>query len=153
MNDIAIGKQALSYFHNASLRYSAYPVKSLEGLLALYGSKADIYADGIGLAIRVNEMSDRQVSFAMENLALASQGKVPKDHQGYTNALGNVAGTISYLDLTKQVVKDVIVESAEGLANFGDGLKTIMSIGVAVMPVVAIWLAYKYLLAKGKSFK
>lgn len=153
MSDIELGKAALSHFHTASTKYSAYQFKSVSELIAAYGKNADLYLDGVGMVISLNNLSDRQVQSAMMNLAIKSQGKVPKDHQGYNNALGNKAGEISYLDLTKTVVKDVVTESVDGLAKLGDSLQVILKVVTVALPFVAGYIAYKYVIAKGKSFK
>lgn len=154
MKDIELGRQALTYFHNMSRNFTAYQPRTVDELIALYGSKkGPIYLEGIGLAISSNSMTERQIKAAMENLAYQTRGKIPADHQAYVRALGNKAGEISYLDLTKQVVADVVKESADGLASFGENLKTILSIANTALPFVVLWLGYKYVVAKGKSIK
>lgn len=151
MNDLERGKAAMLIFHNASLRFSAYPAKSFAELLALYGKKADIYADGLGLAINANAMTDRQVSAAMTELAARASGKVPQDHNAYFNAIRGEAGKISYLDLSLHVAKDVAVTAVEGAQKLGDGLLFVGRIATAVLPFVAIYFGYKFLKEKSKG--
>ncbi|HRO67173.1 MAG TPA: hypothetical protein PL182_06395, partial [Pseudobdellovibrionaceae bacterium] len=54
--DQQTGLRALLFFHNASLKYPAYGMRTTDELLASWGTKGMIYADGIGLAINVNNM-------------------------------------------------------------------------------------------------
>lgn len=146
MTDIETGKKALTYFHNASLKYPAYGGRSFEDLLSLYGKKASIYLDGVGFAINANALSDSKVKSSMETLAKKSQGRIPKDHQAYIAAIGNSAAQVSYLDLTASVAKDVAITVAEGAQAVGDNVISTLKILNYVWPLALgffLWTWYK----------
>lgn len=154
MTDLELGREALKYFHNASLGFPAYGGRSFNDLLSLYGKKTEIYLDGIGLAIRANSMATSSVQFAMANLARQSQGKVPKDHQGYIAALGGEASKINYFDLTATVAKDVAVKVAEGAQAVGDNVIGTLKILNYVWPLALgffLWTWYHSKLKKAKK--
>ncbi|KYG65266.1 hypothetical protein AZI87_11975 [Bdellovibrio bacteriovorus] len=149
--DLELGKQALKYFHNRSTRYSAYGNRTYEELYAVYGKKADIYADGIGLAISANNMSQGDVIKAMEGLADVAQGRIPKDHQEYIKALGNKASQINYLDLTTTVAKDVGTTVLDGTVTFGNSVITSMSWLTSLLPFLLIGGVIFYIYSFGKN--
>lgn len=153
MNDVELGRQALIYFHNASLKYSEYGSKSIEDFIGLYGAKAQIYMDGIGGLIRELKLSDGQVQSVMKTLAEKTKGKIPKDHQAYMNALGNKAGEISYLDLSKTVITEVASKVTEGAVALGDSVMTSMSWLTKLLPFLLIGgvVFYIYSFSKNNS--
>jgi hypothetical protein len=144
MNDLVIGKQALQYFYDASKSYSAFNFKSFAEFYGVYGNKADIYADGIGLAIRVNDMSDSKVKSTMTSLAKQTQGRVPADHQGYVKALGNTASQINYLDLTATVAKEVGSRVVDGAVAVGDNVIATAKILNYVWPVALLFFLWSW---------
>lgn len=153
MTDIERGRQAVTYFHNASLGFSEYGGRSLSDLLALYGKKADIYLEGIGLAIHVNGLSDSKVKTAMIALANNSRGRIPKDHQAFIAALGNEAAKVSYLDLSATVAKDVVVSVAEGAQAVGDNVIGTLKILNFVWPFALLFFLWTWYGSKLKKAK
>lgn len=138
MNDLAIGKKALQYFFEASKSYSAFKFKSFDEFYSVYGKKADIYAEGIGLAVRVNDMSDSKVKSTMYSLAKTTQGRVPNDHQAYVSALGSQAGQINYLDLTLHVAKDVSDKALDGAQAVGNSVIKSLDWLTTLLPFIAV---------------
>lgn len=151
MTDIERGTQALTYFHNSSLRFQAYENRSFNDLLALYGKKAPIYLDGVGLAINANVLSDAQVKQSMIALATKSQGRVPKDHQDYIKFLGNTAAQINYLDLSASVAKEVASTVVEGAVAAGDSVRTTLSWLTNLLPFLVIGGVIFYIYSFGKN--
>ncbi len=153
MTDLEYGRQALTYFHNASLKFAAYGGRSFEDLLALYGNKANIYADGIGFAISSTGLSDSKVKTAMETLAKKTQGNIPKDHQAYINALSNKAQEINYLDMTAKVATGVAKDVTSGAVALGDSVITSAKWVTTLLPVIAVGavIFFIYSHTKGSS--
>lgn len=153
MTDVELGREALRHFHNASIDFEAYQDGSFDDLLALYGNKRDIYLEGVGLAIRVNGLSTYDVQKAMQNLAKVSQGRIPKDHQGYIKALGNQASSISYLDLTKTVAKEVGSTVLNGAVSVGEQVTSTLKVLNFAWPVALFAFLGLWYLSKTKSLK
>ena len=144
MNDVVIGKQALQYFFEASRSYAAFTFKSFADFYAVYGKKADIYAEGIGLAIRVNDMSDSKIKAAMYSLAKQTQGRVPADHQAYVKSLGSQAGQINYIDLTLTVAKEVGGKVVDGAVSVGDNVIATAKILNYVWPAAVLFFLFTW---------
>ncbi|MBX2986488.1 MAG: hypothetical protein KF802_01195 [Bdellovibrionaceae bacterium] len=142
-SDTQAGLQALLFFHNASLQYPDYKPKSTDELLAAYGSKGLIYAEGLGLAINSSKLSSQQVQTGMEGLAKTAQGRLPRDHNDFFNALRG-ATSISYLDLTKTVLGDVISATASGAQTLGNSILTSLSWLTSLLPFIVIGGALLY---------
>lgn len=135
--DVKVGRDAMIFFHNASARYSTYKL-TFDELMATYGKKADIYAEGIGMAIRFNNISPSSVRKAMEGLANTAQGRIPKDHQDYINALQGEAKKINWLDLTSAIAKETLTQSAQGLATFGNQVTSTLSTLTFLLPFLVV---------------
>lgn len=135
--DTQTGLAALQVFHNTSLQFAAYTPKTFDEFLALYGKKGLIYAEGLGLAINQNKISPSKVNSAMSSLAKTAQGRVPKDHNAYFGAL-NGATNISYLDLTKTVLSDVVASVSTGAQSLGNSVITSASWLTKLLPAIVI---------------
>jgi hypothetical protein len=146
MTDIEQGREALRHFHNASIKYDAYNFENLDELTSVYGNKRDIYLDGIGMLIRETGISSYAIESAMQELAKKSEGKIPKDHQGYMNALGNKAGQVSYLDLSKVVAEDVARQATDGLVSIGNSVTTSLSWLTKILPFLVVGGAVLFVL-------
>lgn len=142
--DMEKGRIALAAFHSASLKYDSYTPKSVDDLISLYGKKGEIYQDGIGLAVSVNNISEREAENIMFNLASVTRGRIPKDHQAYVNAIGKKAGEISYLDLTLSVSSEVAKTVAGGAQALGDSLITTGRIVNFILPALILGGLYLY---------
>lgn len=152
MTDIELGKDAFRYFHNESTKFSSYKYSFAE-FYALYGNKADIYADGVGGLIRETSISSSDVRKAMEGLADQAKGRIPKDHQDYMRALGAKAGAINYLDLSVSVAKDVATATIDGAVKVGDSVLTSLSWLTKLLPFLVIGgvIFYIYSFSKNNS--
>jgi hypothetical protein len=147
MNDIELGRQALKYFHDRSLLLwgNTYKVSSVDALINLWPEKKrNIYLEGIGLAISVNNMSDFDVRSAMQLLAQNAKGNIPADHQSYTKYLGGQAGSINFLDLTATVAKETAIKVVEGAQAVGDQLIATGKILNFLLPVAIIYSVYQW---------
>lgn len=137
--DTKSGMDALMIFHNQSARYSGYQGRSFDDLLGAYGPvKAEIYAEGIGLTIRVNNMDWGDVREAMEGLADKAQGRIPKDAQEYIRYLGNEAAQINWLSAAGTVAVDVAVATAAGAQAVGDSVLTSLSWVTKILPFLVV---------------
>lgn len=152
MSDFEQGKKALEMFYNYSKDYPNFPA-SFSDFAALYGKKFEIYCDGLGLAINTNNLSNTQVSIAMKNLSDQARGKIPKDHNSYFAAIQGQAGKISYLDLTKTVVSDVVETTLDGAQSLGNNLIGILKIANFALPFVAVYFGYLFLKKHAKGLK
>jgi hypothetical protein len=151
MTDIEQGREALRFFHNASVGYAAYSPTSLDELAELYGKKRDIYLDGIGMVIRETGLSTYKVQDAMIALAKRSQGKIPRDHQGYINALGNKASEVSYLDLSKTVAANVAAQVVDGTVSVGNSVIKTGTWFFNLLPILFIGGVVFYIFSFGKN--
>lgn len=147
--DTTVGIDALKIFHNRSAQFSNYTI-SWDEFKAHYGSKFLIYAEGVGLVINVNQMGAAQVRAAMEALADQGQGRLPADAQAFQRALGNEAGRIDWVDLTKEVATGTALEVAGGLQAFGDSLISTLGALNWIFPFVIVlgllWVSYRKIL-------
>lgn len=135
--DLETGKTALKYFHNASTRFAGYKL-TFDQLLASYGKKADIYAEGIGLTIRIQELSDSRVRTSMVKLASVAQGRIPKDHLEYNKFLSDEAAEINFLDATASVIKGTAIELTKGAGSLGDSLISGLSTLNVLLPFLMV---------------
>lgn len=153
MTDIEQGREALRFFHNASLKYDAYTPGSFDDLLSYYGKKRDIYLDGIGMVIRENAMNPYVVQGAMEKLARTAQGKIPKDHQGYISALGNQAGQINWLDLSATVAVETATQVVAGAQAVGDNVVSSLKVLNWVWPIALFGFLGLWYFSKVKKYR
>lgn len=150
--DAQTGVKAFQLFHNYSTKYPNYGL-TWSDFQRAYGSNFEIYAEGVGMVINLNGLSDSQVDSAMEALANTSQGRLPKDHQGYANALQGQASQVSYLDLAWNVTKDVATGVGDGVVAFGESVTTTLSVLNKMLPFIVIGgvLFYVFNISKGGS--
>lgn len=140
------GLSALLFFHNASLKYPSYDRKTTDELLAAWGGRGMIYAEGIGLAINSTGMSTQQVQAAMESLAKTAQGRIPKDQNDFFNALNGQLSNISYVDLIKTVASETASQIATGAQAVGDSVITSFSWLTKILPFLAVGGALLFVL-------
>ena len=123
-DEIKKGKEALLYFHNASLKYSSYPLSSVDELaIQVSGSekKAPIFLEGLGFAIYEAgsvQLSDSRIRGVMESLAFKGKGKVPDSMNAFFNALTGASVAINWVDATKVVATNVTKEVVEKVSNY-----------------------------------
>lgn len=144
--DTQTGINALRIFHNASLQFPSYQTRNWEDFFGTYGNKGHIYAEGVGLMIRANNMSPESVKLAMETLAKTAQGRIPVDHHSYIHALSGQASKVSYLNLAKNVVTDVGSAVATGAQTLGSSITTSLSWLTTLLPFLAVGGALLFIL-------
>ena len=139
MTDLQLGTTALKAFWSWSKSF--YPTSftyTFDQFLALYGKKKDIYADGIGGAIRETDLSSSKVESSMRVLAQRSGGKIPKDHNQYIMAFSDQAAKINYLDAIVFTATESIGDIANGAAELGDSLITTGKIINFLLPALGV---------------
>lgn len=140
-DDVSRGREAISYFHNASVGYPGYNF-SLDGMIQLLSKNPAIALDGLGLAIRSASMSTSAVKDAMESLASRAQGRVP-NLNSFFSALSNRATQISYVDLAVDVGGHVLEQTGEGLQVIGDQVLFTGKILVYALPIIVGYIVWQ----------
>lgn len=143
MSDLELGKKVLKFFYdwNKNLYPKSFTI-SFEQFLASYGSKINIYLDGIGTGARLTGMNDRQLDSSMKNLALDSSGRIPKDYQVYFKYLSDQAVKINWVDAVGFVAIESTKDVLTGAQAVGDSLITTGKIITFIFPVVALMFLY-----------
>lgn len=139
-NDIDKGRLALSFFHNDSIGLGQYR-DTLESLISKVGGKnPTAWLEDFGFAINTLEMSTGQVQDAMEDLANASQGKIPTPtvfFQALSKRISNPTFG-DYVGATPKIAADSALTVVKGAAEVGNAVldtgKSLLVIG----PIVAV---------------
>ena len=139
-DDVSRGREAISYFHNASCGFSGYNF-TLDGVIQVLSKNPLIALDGIGLAIRSTGMSTSAVQEAMETLAEKAQGRVP-NLNSFFSALSNRATQISYIDLTVDVGAHVLEKTGEGLQEIGESVLSTGKMLLWALPFIAAYIVW-----------
>ena len=147
VNDLKQGKEALIYFHNASLKFPENYSQSFEALLShLQDSSHGLLVENLGYAINLSEMSDSQVRRAMESLASRGEGKLPSSWNAFITALNSTSGEINFVDAVRETASGTASDIGAGFQEVGavasDTLKSIGSLLPALPFVVFAGLAY-----------
>lgn len=130
-------REALVYFHNASVRYPNYGLSFDEFLLKINRDKpaaVTIFLTNYGRAIGVSELTTSEIKTVMENLARQGQGRLPSDYNAFYDALISQVQNISWVS----VVKDTAVDVAEGFQNFGENVNFTLKGLNAIFPFIVI---------------
>lgn len=106
------GVEILTYFHNASKKYPNYKFKTVDELIAAYGTKGPILAKGMGNTFIISEDPMSKAQASMEKFAALSKGRTPT-WQGFTDALMDSLSSIDYWNF----VSEVAVESAKKIGG------------------------------------
>lgn len=149
MTDLEAGKKGLEYFRIASLPYPKFKSMSYNDLLSLVGGKnPDIFLDGFGFTINSLEMSQGQVQEAMQYLAQAAQGGIPKQtlfFQALSTRLTNIT-TSDYILGLPSIAKDTAVDVVKGAQQVGDAVldtgKTLLMVGPLLVVLAVIFIGY-----------
>lgn len=147
--DTQVGIQALQTFYQRSLKYSAFGGVSFDSFLKAVSPHYLIYADGMGLEIRVNNLSDSKISDAMNSLADQAKGRIPSNPLVFQKALGNQSQQISWFEVAKGAAVDVGTQVGQGVVAVGDNALTIVStLNKLIVPIAFIfiggWLLANY---------
>lgn len=151
MSDTDLGRQAVTYFHNESTNYSAYneTLHSLQDRIA--DGKSPVYfLEGLGLAIRMIDMSDSQVRQAMEKLAHVYQGQIPR-REAFHGALSDRISNPTfgdYVGATPQVAIETAGDVVKGAQAVGNAVidtgKTLLQFGPILIVAAVIFIGYAY---------
>lgn len=137
--EIAKGRECVTYFHNRAVRYSNYTVKSVDELLLRLAKNkpnlVNIYLEGLGFSIyEVGpiQMSDARIKAAMEKLADDGQGKIPSDFNAFFNSLSVSGVKIDWIDLTKTVSTEVASTITDKVSSFANYLPYLLGAGIII---------------------
>ena len=152
--DYAIGIKALQYFNDASSGYTGYNF-TMDDLIKSMGITPSgwnqntivIHIQGVGLAANANEMTDTQIKEAMEDLAFRAQGSVPKDFNGFINAINNYLTNPSNLDLIEFETVELAKSFWRGtVGDIETASEIVQAVGSGVVSVgSAVVSGFKYL--------
>lgn len=136
------GKQALSYYHNAMIRYgkSLYPF-SIDSLISSLTSRPfqKNFVEGLGSAIILAETSMSNVASGMETLARKGGGNIPANNNSFYQAIANdVRDNISYVSAASFVVAESAKDVINGAQAVGDKLILTGKILTFFLPVLVI---------------
>jgi hypothetical protein len=139
-NEIKLGSDALTYFHNQALRYPDNYSMSFEQLKEVMSKKSNgQFLSGLGFAIETAKLPERDVRESMERLADAGEGKIPVRWNDFFNALNRDPSGFSF-DAFIGTVKDTASDIGEGLVQVGGVAKdTLKAAGgyVTYLPLMA----------------
>lgn len=111
---------------------------SYDEFKALYGTKINIYLDGIGFGVNSVSMSESRIDTAMKNLAQASGGKAPKNPLKIFDFLQNEAVKIDWLDAAVYVTAETAKDIGSGVAEIGDSLLTAGKVLNFLLPALVV---------------
>lgn len=142
MTDLDVGLNALKKFHDRASFYhgknfsgvSPYTYdQMIEVLRSLRGGESQIR--GLGLGIKLIEMSESGVKSAMKSLADATKGKLPRNTSVFRQALSEEAQNIDIGRFFDEVVVETVIDVAVGLETTG---KAVLEVGKGA----AFWASY-----------
>lgn len=138
--DIDFGREAMLYFHNRSAFYPGYSISFDELLRGIAGSdsKANIFLDGLGLAIRSIGLSTSKIKSSMENLADSGQGRIPSNQNVFFRALSDEAQNINWVAAAPEMALGVAKDVAKGVAAGGESVITTLKSLNVVLPLVIV---------------
>jgi hypothetical protein len=141
-SDMNRGREAVMYFHNASVGRGGYDFQTVDALIQRIGGKdPNIFLDGLGFAINTVRMSSSDLDDAMTALAQKSGGRVPNPNSFFAY-ISNQSTKISYLDLTTDVVSHVASETAGGLQKVGESVLFTGNLLVLALPLIVGYIVF-----------
>lgn len=151
MTDEARGLAALRAFFNMSAQNfgSKFPYANFDLFYdAVRQTKgARFIAEGLGLTIVVNNMSDSQVTSAMSALARQAQGRLPSNLNGWFQALSNEAAKINFLDAAVYVTTESAADVVKGAQAVGDAVvdtgKSFLAVGPLALLAAGLFILYR----------
>lgn len=150
VNDIEKARLALSFFHNYSIQFSKYKVKTIDELSEIVGKKSPtIFLESFGFAINTIGMSVSQVEDAMESLADQSQGLVPNQASFFTALSDRISRPtfLDYVGATPRVALDSASDVVKGAADVGNAVidtgKSLLVIGPLLIVVAIVYIGYR----------
>lgn len=140
-DDINKGREAMMYFHNASVGRGGYSPATLEACIAAVGLNPTVFLDGFGFAINTVRLSSGDVKSAMSALAAKANGKVPTANSFFA-FIKNQSAQISYVALTVDVAKHVAVTTGEGLQNIGSTVLNTSKLLLLAAPLIVAYIVW-----------
>lgn len=111
-----------AFYNNSRALFPSTFKYSFSDFLNFYGSKSEIYLDGVGGGVREAGISDSKIESAMRSLARASKGQIPKNPMQFFSYLSGEATKIDYVDAAFFVAKESVKDIAKGAQAVGDSL-------------------------------
>lgn len=147
-SDVETGRKAVRIFQASTVGYPGYS-ETLDSLIAkVGGANPQFFLEGVGLAIRSIGMSDGQVEDAMESLAAAYQGRIPR-REAFTKALSDRVSNPTagdYIAATPQVALESAGDLVKGAQQLGDSLiaigSTLNQFGPILIVAAIIFIGY-----------
>lgn len=149
MSDIEIGRKVLKFFWMWHQTYFQGKLKlSFDEFLVRIQpnpTKLNILMDGIGGGVKSVEISDSRIDAAMRNMAIQSQGKLPKDGQVFFKFLINESTKIDWVDATIYVAKESAGDVLKGAQAVGDSLISAGKILNFLLPAIVLGAVFFWL--------
>lgn len=126
-DSIETGRQALTYFYNASKKYSVFNYSFDRMLEIISGSPKAVqfFLDGMGTAIIEIQKDDfltgSKVENAMTKLADISKGNIP-DKKYFFSALSQEAQNVTFINAIPSVISGTASELVKGAQEIGNTL-------------------------------
>lgn len=138
--EIELGREGLSYFHNASIAYPNYGLNFDSLLAAVGGFNSNYFLGGFGSTIMLlknnNNFSTSDLRSAMQALAKQAQGRIPESPIGtFSSALSNQSTKFSFISAAKFTVVESAKTVASGAQSLGDTLITSAKIIQLLIPL------------------
>lgn len=143
MDSIAVGREALTHFFNASKKYTAfnYSFDNMLEIIAGSPKAVQFFLDGIGTAIIEIQKDDfltgNSVKTAMTKLADVSKGKLPEKAYFYS-ALSTEASNVTFIQALPSVIKGTATDLVNGAQQIGNTIIDTGKILNMLFPFVAV---------------
>lgn len=141
---MASGREALTYFHNAATREfgDKYKLKLDELISAVGGAKPELFLQNFGSSINFEKerigFSSSDLKSAMENLAYAGKGQIPKGISPWFQALANEQMNYTWTDAIPFVLQESAKDIAKGTAEVGNAVIDFGKTFLQFAPLAAI---------------
>ena len=153
-NDYEAGRDAFTYFFNASVPFTELRFNEFASQVAGGESKVQYFFDGLGLAINSIQsdglLSNSQLKSSMENLAYQAQGKIPK-RESFYSAISGQAQDFNFMQAVPTVAKETAGKILEGAQEVGNAVldtgKSLLTVG----PLVIVLCIGFYVWSKTKK--
>lgn len=158
MSDSERGKVILRYFYDRWKGYAGAFGISFEQLVTILKTRrpmgGEVFITGLADAVKNAEIPESKVKAAMENLAAASQGKIPGANGDFFNALNGVAINYNFVDAASFVAVESAKDIAKGAQSIGNQVILTGKILNFLLPVAGLFIAgyWIYRLTKGARF-
>lgn len=146
------GLGAMQQWHNYSImKYPNNYSLTFEQLQTQTGAITRFVAEGIGMTIDVNSMTDTQIQKSMQNLSDAGQGRIPAGVSDWINAMINVSANPSFLETAEGAAVQTAKDVSSGLQQVGDTVLTTASSLKVVLPILVVGAVVLIVYDKAKA--